>query len=85
MAKQRGGVSAETGRGAARFTECASPVLCTTQFLAADQERQSDVRRMQAMFPRIMSGDFEPLPSDVRPPTPSQQHCLCSCAAAIAE
>lgn len=26
----------------------------------------SDIKRMQAMFPRIMSGDFQPLPSSVR-------------------
>jgi hypothetical protein len=36
------------------------------QFLTPAETRLSDIKRMQAMFPRIMAGDFNPLPSTVR-------------------
>jgi hypothetical protein len=36
------------------------------QFLSPEETKFSDIKRMQAMFPRIMAGDFNPLPPTVR-------------------
>ncbi len=35
-------------------------------FLRLEEERRNDIERMQLMFPRILAGDFLPLPSEVR-------------------
>ena len=35
-------------------------------FLRLEEERRNDIERMQRMFPRILAGDFQPLPDEVR-------------------
>ena len=35
-------------------------------FLRLEEERRNDIERMQLMFPRILAGDFQPLPDEVR-------------------